>query len=211
MLNRVAEDFSTGHPKDGKACTFNSRRAYATNIIKDTISNPDMIFHQKRGILSYVTYWRESVKDMAHAVIVTVDKEHNGKIITSLISADRSADSTHAMSGLRSEIKKADALLYVSHNLHERLSKYLRPPSGARDSTLDTQLHPSGNSIIEDSLRGGNDVAGGGRGKCIPPLVAGALWTSPAGLRVLKFDGAVAPRVLKFDSGYAAEGCGGRL
>ena len=32
-----------------------------------------------------------------------------------------------------------------------------------------------------------------------------------AGLRVLKFDGAVAPRVLKFDSGYAAEGCGGRL
>ena len=29
------------------------------------------------------------------------------------------------------------------------------------------------------------------------------------GLRVLKFDGAVAPRVLKFDSGYAAEGCGG--
>ena len=26
------------------------------------------------------------------------------------------------------------------------------------------------------------------------------------GLRVLKFDGAVAPRVLKFDSGYAAEG-----
>ncbi len=29
------------------------------------------------------------------------------------------------------------------------------------------------------------------------------------GLKVLKFDGAVAPRVLKFDSGYAAEGCGG--
>ena len=34
----------------------------------------------------------------------------------------------------------------------------------------------------------------------------GALW----GLRVLKFDGAIAPRVLKFDSGFAAEGCGGR-
>ena len=31
------------------------------------------------------------------------------------------------------------------------------------------------------------------------------------GLRVLKFDGAIAPRVLKFDSGSAAEGCGGRL
>ena len=31
------------------------------------------------------------------------------------------------------------------------------------------------------------------------------------GLKVLKFDGAIAPRVLKFDSGFAAEGCGGRL
>ena len=31
------------------------------------------------------------------------------------------------------------------------------------------------------------------------------------GLRVLKFDGAIAPRVLKFDSGSAAEGCCGRL
>ena len=31
------------------------------------------------------------------------------------------------------------------------------------------------------------------------------------GVRVLKFDGAIAPRVLKFDSGPAAEGCGGRV
>ena len=31
------------------------------------------------------------------------------------------------------------------------------------------------------------------------------------GLRVQKFDGAIAPRVLKFDSGSAAEGCCGRL
>ena len=38
------------------------------------------------------------------------------------------------------------------------------------------------------------------------------LWGLRAfGVRVLKFDGAVAPRVLKFDSGSAAEGCGGRL
>ena len=40
----------------------------------------------------------------------------------------------------------------------------------------------------------------------------GAPWGQAlTGVRVLKFDGAGAPRVLKFDSGYAAEGCGGRL
>ena len=37
------------------------------------------------------------------------------------------------------------------------------------------------------------------------------LWGVRVLLRVLKFDGAIAPRVLKFDSVYAAEGCGGRL
>ena len=110
------------------------------------------------------------------------------------------------------QIKNADEIIYISDNIQAELSGYSRTASGARGSTLNTQLHPSGNSIIEDSRRGGKDVAGGGRARqCIPPLVAGALWTSPAGLRVLKFDGAVAPRVLKFDSGYAAEGCGGRL
>ena len=31
------------------------------------------------------------------------------------------------------------------------------------------------------------------------------------GVKVLKFDGAIAPRVLKFDSSYAAKGCCGRL
>ena len=42
-------------------------------------------------------------------------------------------------------------------------------------------------------------------------MVKGRLGDKPLwGLRVLKFDGAVAPRVLKFDSGYAAEGCGVR-
>jgi len=35
------------------------------------------------------------------------------------------------------------------------------------------------------------------------------LWGLRVLLRVLKFDGAIAPRVLKFDSGSAAEGCGG--
>ncbi len=41
---------------------------------------------------------------------------------------------------------------------------------------------------------------------------SGAFTDKPLwGLKVLKFDGAIAPRVLKFDSGFAAEGCGGRL
>jgi|GEM_PF-617979 len=163
MLNRVAEDFSTGHPKDGKAYTFNSRRAYATNIIKDTISNPDMIFHQKRGNLSYVTYWRGATKDMTHAVIVTPD---HGKIITSMISLNSATGHARPKELLR-QIKNADEIIYISDNIQAELSGYSRTASGARGSTLNTQLHPSGNSIIEDSRRVGKDVTGKGNAQTI--------------------------------------------
>lgn len=163
MLNRVAEDFSTGHPKDGKAYTFNSRRAYATNIIKDTISNPDMIFHQKKGNLSYVTYWRGTTKDMTHAVIVTPD---HGKIITSMISLNSATAHARPKELLR-QIKNADEIIYISDNIQAELSGYSRTASGARGSTLNTQLHPSGNSIIEDSRRVGKDVAGEGNAQTI--------------------------------------------
>lgn len=163
MLNRVAEDFSTGHPKDGKAYTFNSRRAYATNIIKDTISNPDMIFHQKKGNLSYVTYWRGATKDMTHAVIVTPD---HGKIITSMISLNSATGHARPKELLR-QIKNADEIIYISDNIQAELSGYSRTASGARGSTLNTQLHPSGNSIIEDSRRVGKDVTGKGNAQTI--------------------------------------------
>ncbi len=47
-------------------------------------------------------------------------------------------------------IQKAGSVCGPTVFLHERLSKYLRLPSGDRASALDTQLHPSGNFIIED-------------------------------------------------------------
>ena len=49
--------------------------------------------------------------------------------------------------------------------------------------------------------------------RCFPvfPKVDAPYGQALTGLKVLKFDGAIAPRVLKFDSGFAAEGCGGRL
>ena len=60
------------------------------------------------------------------------------------------------------QIKNADEIIYISDNIQAELSGYSRTASGARGSTLNTQLHPSGNSIIEDSRRGGKDVAGEG-------------------------------------------------
>ncbi len=56
-------------------------------------------------------------------------------------------------------------------------------------------------------------MAGPGPGRCFPifPKVDTPYGQALTGVKVLKFDGAIAPRVLKFDSGSAAEGCGGLL
>ena len=72
------------------------------------------------------------------------------------------------------QIKNADEIIYISDNIQAELSGYSRTASGARGSTLNTQLHPSGSSIIEDSRRGGKDVAGGKGEAMHSPL--GALW-----------------------------------
>ena len=56
-------------------------------------------------------------------------------------------------------------------------------------------------------------AVGTGAVRCFPvfPKVDTPYGHALSGVRVLKSDGAIAPRVLKFDSGSAAEGCGGRL
>ena len=118
-----------------------------------------------------MTYCRGATKDMTHAVIVTPD---HGKIITSMISLNSATGHARPKELLR-QIKNADEIIYISDNIQDGPSGYSRPPSGARGSTLNTQLHPSGSSIIEDSRRGGKDVAGGkGEGNAFPPLVASA-------------------------------------
>ena len=81
------------------------------------------------------------------------------------------------------QIKNADEIIYISDNIQAELSGYSRTASGARGSTLNTQLHPSGSSIIEDSRRGGKDVAGGGRAREMhSPFGGWRLMDKPCGL-----------------------------
>lgn len=46
--------------------------------------------------------------------------------------------------------KKADEIFCISGYIQAELSGYSRTASGARASTLNTQLHPSGTFIIEN-------------------------------------------------------------
>ena len=125
-----------------------------------------------------MTYWRGVTKDMTHSVIVTPD---HGKIITSMISLNSATGHARPKELLR-QIKNADEIIYISDNIQDGPSGYSRPPSGARGSTLNIQLHPSGNLIIEDSRRGGKDVAGGKGEAMHSPFGGWRLMDKPSGL-----------------------------
>ena len=129
---------------------------------------------------------------MLHQVIVSVDKNEKGKIITSNIAADVMGNKNKALKNLISGINNAKSILYIRNEIKDGPSGYSRPPSGARGSTLNTQLHPSGNLIIEDSRRVGKDVAGGGRAREMHSPFGGWRHHLPAPLGSVSHDSQVA-------------------
>lgn len=165
--NKKALDGVTMHFVAGSGkTTLIDRRAFATGLIKETVTNPDFIVLQRGGNKAYISYWR-GAKNMLHQVIVSVDKNEKGKIITSNIAADVMGNKNKALKNLISGINNAKSILYIRNEIKDGPSGYSRPPSGARGSTLNTQLHPSGNSIIEDSRRVGKDASGEGNAQTI--------------------------------------------
>lgn len=149
-IDDVTNAFVSGH--DAHA-TLSDRRAFATGLIKDTIESPDVILKQMNGRKSYVSYWRGK-NNMLHQVIVSMDRTDKGKIISSHVASDTVKDKRKALKKFVADTKKADTILYVDQNISDKLkggpTGYSRPPSGDRGSTLNTQLHPSGNSIVAD-------------------------------------------------------------
>lgn len=149
-IDDVTNAFVSGH--DAHA-TLSDRRAFATGLIKDTIEAPDVILKQMNGRKSYVSYWRGK-NNMLHQVIVSMDRTDKGKIISSHVASDTVKDKRKALKKFVADTKKADTILYVDQNISDKLkggpTGYSRPPSGDRGSTLNTQLHPSGNSIVAE-------------------------------------------------------------
>lgn len=150
-IDQIANYFMRGH-SDGK---ISKKRAFATTLIKETASNPDLILRQANGRNAYVSYFK-GIDNITHQVIVSLDEADRGKIISSHVAADMQRKRHNAIKKLISDTKKADAIVYVSDSIRNELegglSQYHRPPTSDRGSTLDTQLHPSSNLNITDAV-----------------------------------------------------------
>lgn len=103
----------------------------------------------KNGRKLYVNLWRGK-DNLLHQIAVSMDKTDKGKIISSSTAMDKPRHRNNAINQLSRDIKNADELIYVGENIRGRQSGYPLQPSSDRGSTPDTQLHPSGNSIVAE-------------------------------------------------------------
>lgn len=145
-VNDAVKAFTSGH---GENMSISDSRAFATGLIKDTVQNPDFILKQKNGRKLYVNLWRGK-DNLLHQIAVSMDKTDKGKIISSSTAMDKPRHRNNAINQLSRDIKNADELIYVGENIRGRQSGYPLQPSSDRGSTPDTQLHPSGNSIVAE-------------------------------------------------------------
>lgn len=145
-VDDAVKAFTSGH---GENMSISDSRAFATGLIKDTVQNPDFILKQKNGRKLYVNLWRGK-DNLLHQIAVSMDKTDKGKIISSSTAMDKPRHRNNAINQLSRDIKNADELIYVGENIRGRQSGYPLQPSSDRGSTPDTQLHPSGNSIVAE-------------------------------------------------------------
>lgn len=145
-VDDAVKAFTSGH---GENMSISDSRAFATGLIKDTVQNPDFILKQKNGRKLYVNLWRGK-DNLLHQIAVSMDKTDKGKIISSSTAMDKPRHRNNAINQLSRDIKNADELIYVGENIRGRQSGYPLQPSSDRSSTPDTQLHPSGNSIVAE-------------------------------------------------------------
>lgn len=145
-VDDAVKAFTSGH---GENMSISDSRAFATGLIKDTVQNPDFILKQKNGRKLYVNLWRGK-DNLLHQIAVSMDKTDKGKIISSSTAMDKPRHRNNAINQLSRDIKNADELIYVGENIRGRQSGYPLQPSSDRGSTPDTQLPPSGNSIVAE-------------------------------------------------------------
>ena len=151
-IDNLADVFMRGHNDDN----ISKKRAFATSLIKETASNPDVILKQKNGRNAYVGYWK-GADNITHEVIVSIDNADKGKIISSHVASDKPRNRQNAIKKFISGTKNADDIVYIGDSIRNEfnkgvLSEYPRTPTSDRVSTLDTQLHPSSDLNISNGV-----------------------------------------------------------
>ena len=140
-------------------------RGFATQLIKDTLESPDVIYEQANGNHRYVGFYRGE-RNLLHSVIVSVKDGEVSKIVTSFAhdySLDRSDGKIDAKKTLSSENSntRVTNVVHVNPEIRRELSSRQseRPPQATSDSAALSDARPdtSGNSRVTDEMGKVND------------------------------------------------------
>lgn len=122
-----------------------TKRVLGLSLAKETIAHPLAIIVQENGRLAYLALYTDGT-NFQNSIIVGVEEGQEGRVVTSMLTADKKGDKKAAVREFKKRISGSKEVLYW-----EGQSGHSRPSSETWASTLNAKLHPSGNfSIAED-------------------------------------------------------------
>ena len=120
-------------------------RILGLSLAKETIIHPLAIIVQENGRRSYLALYTDG-NNLHNNIIVGVEEGQKGRVVTSMLTADKKGDKKAAVREFKKRISGSKEVLYWKGQ-----SGHSRPSSETWASTLNAKLHPSGNfSIAED-------------------------------------------------------------
>lgn len=122
-----------------------TKRVLGLSLAKETIAHPLAIIVQENSRLAYLALYTDGT-NFQNSIIVGVEEGQEGRVVTSMLTADKKGDKKAAVREFKKRISGSKEVLYW-----EGQSGHSRPSSETWASTLNAKLHPSGNfSIAED-------------------------------------------------------------
>ena len=119
------------------------QRVLGVLLSDKTIQKPWAIIRQANGRKMYLSVYRGE-NSMTNGLIIGVEEGQDGRVVTSMLTANKKGDKKAALREFKKHVSGADEVLYI----WEGLTGHSRPSSDQQASTANASLDPSGNQSI---------------------------------------------------------------
>lgn len=119
------------------------QRVLGVLLSDKTIQKPWAIIRQANGRKMYLSVYR-GANSMTNGLIIGVEEGQDGRVVTSMLTANKKGDKKAALREFKKHVSGADEVLYI----WEGLTGHSRPSSDQQASTANASLDPSGNPSI---------------------------------------------------------------
>ena len=119
------------------------QRVLGVLLSDKTIQKPWAIVRQDNGRKMYLSVYRGE-NSMTNGLIIGVEEGQDGRVVTSMLTANKKGDKKAALREFKKHVSGADEVLYI----WEGLTGHSRPSSDQQASTANASLDLSGNQSI---------------------------------------------------------------